>query len=534
MKTLTLILTLGIIIIAAACGRGGSDARITPDTDGNGTISQPRGTDTLRILAPIEYEPILREAERLMSLREPIDIEITVFCLDTQAHYWAGRLPSILAAGYGFDIFFNDPRMPLFQLAQEGWLADINELIRGCGNRQMIDYYTQALHALTIDGRLSFFPLGFGLQYVGINAEFMPPEIVNRFMAMDSITTSQMMEMFIDAGPQQHPNRDHNLLLANCRAINTPGFMAWNMANQFTDINSRSANLTSPEFIRFLENMLEIFPDPQMTTPGIEIEHNLRVCSLNAHFGTIGYFTTPYTLYRSVEYYAFSVQNQFLNPLNAIIPFTGTGEQPFIGYIPLADTQGRLVTNMATSFPWKTISIVANENATLAWEFVSQYLLQASVCQTTTPVYAPVEAVGITRPSVGATSFDTPIAIDIAHSHIESILNLTQEIRWTWRFEDTTTGQIVIDAFPPGWSMTIYAGLPLEGIFHEDPTTSQAAIQTAIQRLDYLHSQPLAPMLFLPFELVEHSILNMLRWHISPTDAAAALDSTINAWLASM
>jgi len=372
-----------------------------------------------------------------------------------------------------------------------------------------------------------------------------------------------MMEMYLNAGPIQGLSVDAGhgwnqyLLLANCRDKSFPGFMAWNMVNNFVDINNRSTNLTSPEFISFLENLMAIYQAPEAIVLGMEMAHNFRfntsvyqrysqwgplpgdrhptpivyVDSTSFQHRFLGYMALPIDMTWGAYIYAFAVHNEFLSPINAILPYYG--QQPFVGFIPLADQYGRLVTNMAATFPWKTLSIVDNENALLAWDFVSQYLLQASVCLDATSVLIPASGDLIVQPNIGVASFDTPIARGLAHSLIEDVLDRTQRITWVEHFEDAADAEVAFDLNMPGMTggFTQHVGLPIEGLLDADPATTTQTIQHTIQQIDTLHGRPLATIPFIPFYMIESTILNMLRRNISPEDAAAALDLAIGVWL---
>ncbi|MCL2373276.1 MAG: hypothetical protein FWC78_07720 [Defluviitaleaceae bacterium] len=552
-----------ILLLLAACGRGGGEAPgQAPTQDINGEtapIIQPGGQlrqeGRLTILAPAHYARMINQAARNMG----ITIDLTTYNPDTHAEYWAEHV-------HNFDIFFNDPSQPLLELASAGLMADFYELINDCPRYNFADFYGQALHSLSTDGRLYFFPLGFGLQYVGINTRAdVPPHIMERFMQMESITLRQMIEIYYEMGftaaIAADPWAEQNappLRLANCRDMTFPGFMAWQGVNSFVDFHNFTADLTHPGFMEFLEGLLQLYPVPDLIAPDIDMWRHFRFNTRRIPWGPegewfislryfdqmssrrvinnlisfidLGYGVTPNTMWVGSFHYLFAVHNEFNAPINAILPFY---TQAFDGFIPLADQQGRLVTNMATTFPWKTLSIVDNANAHLAWDFVSQYLLPASVCIDTIQGTVPITPALFANPNIGTNSFDMPILRHLMPGHFETMIELSQYISWMpgWF---PVTGEVTIeysDDISYFLAEDLGEGLPIAGVFGADNITQAETIQAGISRMAALHDLPLSPMPLVPYYLVETTVLNMLRRYISPQEAAAGLHETINIWL---
>ena len=587
------------LLALSACGRGGGEPQVTVPSgfDGGLVENEPspvvgeqqavapiadEPVGRISVLAPAHFAPILREASRLMNQDMNITIDITTYNPDTHASYWAENV-------LGFDIFFNDPHQPLMQMAQDGVLADFYNLINNHSDAFLTDFYVQALQSLAIDGDLYFFPLAFGLQYVGINTSpFVPQHYIDEFLQMDSISVNQMMEMYLSVGQGTTTSvmelvevfwvsddeaiaqgglgmyetiahwTDTNMTFATCRDKTFPGFMAWHKANSFVDLDTRTADLLNPRFVTFLENLRRMYQFPEFISPEIEVAQNFR---FNTRQGVVhtplgpshrveryldsaifanywgfwddnsSYISTPSTMAHGATQYMFAIHNEFLSPINALLPFD---EQAFVGFIPLADYRGRLITNMATTFPWKTLSIVDNENTFLAWHFVIDYLLPASVCAETTRGTIPITSLLWSRPNIGVNSLDTSIKRSLVADNVEYLVN---EFAHSLRFRqyvfsayefDVVNRNVVASLVVEDWS----AGrIPWADVDEADPASIQNAARLAVERLDIMHNQALAPMPFVPFYLIEPVVLNMLRGVISAEEAAEGLNELIGAWL---
>ena len=148
------------------------------------------------------------------------------------------------------------------------------------------------------------------------------------------------------------------------------------------------------------------------------------------------YLSTPTSQGVKSTMYAFSVLNEFRNPVSALIPFSDSNNDEnllnvnFNRYIPLVDEQGRLITNMGVTYPWNILSIVDGQNAFLAWDFVSRYVIEASICHDTTNEPVPITSIWWGRPSLGYQTFDTPILRRYAREHAADIIELVSESSW--------------------------------------------------------------------------------------------------------
>lgn len=585
------IFTLTILIFLAACGTGNTTetrpdprdfalleptTRQEPTATTGGNIQAAQHT-RIRILAPAHFSNIIRAAEEQAAANNNLNItiDLVTFNPDTHATYWAENLQNIKANNLNdsFDIFFADPHQPLWQFANNGYLADFYDLINNGSHSTLADYYTQALQALSIGGRLYFFPLGFGLQYVGINTSpHIPQHFIDAFMEMETITVNQMMEMYAEIGRIDTQFTDmwtgldwtQFILMANCRDVSFPGFKAWHMVNSFVDLSNRTTDLSNPTFIRFLENLMEMYPLAEAIVPEISMAQNFRfntqrtyvttgqggffaseryldiahIWELNRGAFEVGYISTPTTMANAAFRYLFVIHNEFLSPINVFTPFYS---QVFDGFIPLVDESGRPKTNMATTFPWKTLCITNNDNAQLSWEFISRYLIPASINRDVTTGPVPITSLLWARPNIGAGSFDTPINRHLTPQHISDILNATKLMGWVEFISDegnlsetdmfhtvAATDEYGNDVL---W-MVQRTSLPIKGLQNATPTEAEETIQGAINSINTKHDTALAPKPFVPYDIIEPIVFNMLRRMISTEEAASAIAFAVNQWLA--
>ncbi|MCL2285972.1 MAG: hypothetical protein FWC32_06350, partial [Firmicutes bacterium] len=263
-------LALCVLLILSACGRSTPPKRETPadflerleaeltpgtvqnneappqqpDTADPSPVTPQRPGGRLTVLAPGHFRPILQQAARLMEYDRRFELEITTYNPETEADYWAYRLQSMFAAGEGFDLIFADPLFPMWDFARDGYLTEIHELINICSTFNRHDFYEEALQALTVNGELYFFPLGFGFQYIGINSR-LPQEFINRFMQYGAITVSQMIDIYtdvlaagLDLGRDDIWSLGDFMRMTSSRDMSIPGFMALNAVNDFVDIGS--------------------------------------------------------------------------------------------------------------------------------------------------------------------------------------------------------------------------------------------------------------------------------------------------------
>jgi len=568
---LTIVIILGIFVLTA-CGRGG-DTQImrnpqelisgtTQEVSSEETTNQNMAGDdlytptatqsggTIRVLAPTHFRTMLEAASLEFSRTQGVELDITFFNPAGSVDYLAGRLPQAIADGE-FDLFFADPRFPLFEMTQDGLLSDIFDLMGSCPHFIPHDFYLEALQTLTVGHRLYFFPLNFGFQYAAINTRWIPQYFVDRFNSYETITVSQMVDIYLDI------TRSHTILLikqfddtgtvilnmdavleptpgpisldiANCRDLLFPEYMLWNAIMDYVDLNTMTSNLLDESFVTFLQNMLELFPLAEANSEmqsTYTIRHN--VIPRHGYHPQLGRIYLPIWLHNDLNWedtrFAFVIHNQFLNPVSALVPFRpDIGHRPpsFNHFIPLVDEMGRRRTNIGTSFPWHTLSIANNYNADTAWNFIARYLIPSSICPEINEITVTM-AIPSGTPSMasrlnsGLHTVNSPIERSAAAAHLPYIFTLPKEFRDVW-----CTAR---DTWIPG--------VPLEGIQEAMPEVQEQTIARVVAQLEAMNEMPMAPIPLIPIELFEPALQNMLRRFTSPEATAQIIHDNVVRWM---
>lgn len=568
-KHMLILLLIFMPALLTACGRGGDTERPDPydilahirrgvageepgDAPTSYTVQPPmvgsavQSGGTLRVLAPVQYRSILNAARSAINLEMGVDVEITTFNPENRAEYWASRLPEAIENGE-FDLFFTDPRYPIFEMAQAGLLVDFFELINFCSHTAISDFYIEPLHALTVDNRLYMFPLNFGFQYVAINTYWISQRFVDRFNSYETITVSQMMDIYLDIAANYTILLDIEfneggqvvrwettleptpgpitLNLANCRDLLYPEFMVWNALMDYVDLNSRTSNLLDSGFVNFLQQLMGLFPHLEHIediSPTQRIRHNITPRYFYAQNGLVRVYV-PIWLHSELEWetlhYLFVVQNQFLNPVTALVPFRkdlGYELTHFSHFIPLVDEMERLRTNIGTTFPSGTVSIANNSNASLAWDFISRYLIPASICPeiNETPVSVPNMS---GRLNSGLHTVNSPIERSAASAHLPYIFTIPK-VCWQ---------QGAFCAVRDIW----IPGVPLEGIQEATPEVQEQTIARVVAQLQEMNEMQMVPVPLIPFELFELPLQSMLHRFASPEGTAQIIHNNVVEWM---
>jgi len=311
--------------------------------------------------------------------------------------------------------------------------------------------------------------------------------------------------------------------MARCRNLSVPGFMAWNAINDFVDIGSRTSNLLDAEFISFLHRMRSIFPMDEGMAGERDIINNLRRNTVGLDPNIAFWDGSPRSM-ESFGNHVFVVSNEFLAPIGAIVPFTAPAQ--FEGFIPLVDRQGRRKSNMGVTYPWKMVSIPRGDNDLLAWEFVTQHLIPASLCYRTNRArFWAIPNYVHTYTNLGARTFDSPIIRDLTEPHFVNVFERTMTRRW-----------LTVDVIPENEGFVLrnsraVDGLPLAGIHDATPAEQELTIADAIRRIDEINNSLISPVPLIPFELFEHIIHQMLRHVITPEGAAQGIHEAVSQWL---
>jgi len=576
---LTIVIILGIFAFAA-CGRGG-DAQImrnpqdlisgtTQEVSSEETTNQNMADDdlytptatqsggTLRILAPTQFRLMLDTAGLEISRTLGVELDITFYDTTTQTPHWAQNLPQAIADGE-FDLFFADLRFPLFEMIQDGLLVDIFSI----GDFISHDFYLEALQTLTVDNGLYLFPLGFGFQYVSINSNWAPERFVERFNSYETITVSQMMDIYLEIARNHTIHHDMevdnlqilnrvttldgipgpiSLRLSNCRDLTFPEFMVWNAIMDYVDLNNKTSSLTDPGFVAFLEKLLAFFPWEE-EPDGIQVYRRFRYNIMPRRSFFIQHQFAPFGIYlpmwlqvcyywESLEY-MFMVHNEFVNPLTPLAPFrtfsycwssygnrgeiirlNPCADEAFQHFIPLVDEAGRLRTNINTTYPWKTVGIVNGSNTDLAWDFVSRYLIPASTCANNNN-----DVQNFFR-NIGLETVDSPINRSVAANHLSNVFA---------RFREQEQNPWAYDPERNDWFVAYWQGHI--GAREASPAEIERAIGRVASQIEEMNEMPMAPVSLIPFELFEPALQNMLRRFASPEATAQIIHDNVIQWM---
>ena len=321
-------------------------------------------------------------------------LEFDAYCLRDESDVLA-RLDLMFMAGQAPDIFFPVPNhRHVLQYAQAGFLVDMYPLIKNDPDVSQDDFITQALTAWETDGRLYVMPWEFRFVHVFMNAN-LPPEFIERFSQHSSITTAELLAIYSDlvfnhAADFGHFNFSHGATLHYPVQI-----MAAYMGN-YMDFDSRTVNLTAPDFVAFLADLFAVFDRPTLQhdrryTPqeierghGVFTYHHVRMLSRGSRdfdWGTCTFpasameriISSPILSNLTMQPNAFIVESRRGFTSSALFEITWA---PYFTHgIPLADNYGRLLIGDTTETP-AGVSITATADIPVAWEF-TRHLLYA-------------------------------------------------------------------------------------------------------------------------------------------------------------
>jgi len=408
------------------------------------------------------------------------------------------RLQTQLMAGQGPDIFTFTSGLNLHALARSGFIAEIGELIDACPHTSRDDFFMQALHAYEVGGGLFLFPTNFTFHYVGINTN-LPQTVIDRFSQQPTTTFAQMMELYMYVMENYADEFGHMFLgikTTAARGMVDAIHTLESGAGEFIDFNTRTANLTDPRFISFLELLARVEAHGQ---------------GLFFSWGLGGHGGGEWRTERAEEA-MFMMENSQLMPLNV---FLDAVDPPFYHHAVLTDNQGRLllddVSVRRSQSTWATYAITSTGEYTLAWEFL-QYV---------TAAYSePVGRSGIC-PEFGAPVFGshhltstTQRALFEGHAHRA----------FNYLFHTIEEG------FSEGEFR--YGTLPLDFTNAQNPTALNREIEAGITRMAELNEMPmsmLTPMI--PHGLFSDDLELFMLGIITASDFAQRMQNSVSLWL---
>ena len=413
MRYTYLLLFLSLIFVITACGRGrnnlsqaydnndaviGSssegdilsspyhhvDMDISPFVTRHGHVVQGQALDRttiLRVLAPTTLMDAVEAAIWAMGLScEELVVEVEFYhwgtfeslSSDLLIQFAAGVGPDIILAEVGL----NPEVTPFHTLHKNGWLADIYDIIDNATYVSRSDFFYNVFVANEINNGLYVIPLNFQLQFVGVNAS-LPQWFIDEFKSLNYISGLQLAHMYtslIEVYPQYSRFDFSHGLSANWNR-------AWRMFSNdiydFVDLNQFVSRFDSDEFVQLLTDIQHVSIEindvhSQFQNPTLPIE-------------------TATTMNNIGEHYAFFIPQFGLNAVNALIPV----DNPyFLHYIPLTDSEGRLITSNSSWRQMAAINKDANQGAAFRFiQYVSNYyaLSQHSVDINVAQLVFPIE-----------------------------------------------------------------------------------------------------------------------------------------------
>ena len=494
MTKLLCVLTLSIILLLTACGRGESENNLNNDYDTVRDTSNIHGGDalgesdsnvrTLSILAWSGYETAITNAERRINQEwrdrpyEP-NLEVTFFGNERwpfnlapgKAAQIEERLRTMLMAGQGYDIIaLNHLNLPLWNWSETGIFLDIWDLIDACDVLHRDDLYVNALEAFSINNRLFVLPFTFGFQYVGINTN-LPESIINAFKSHDTISKIDLLRLYGNL-MENYPDYNHlQFTMGASLATDTQNAFLRELTG-FIDFENRTTTINGGQFADFLELLSLAYP--------IDLTELLG--------------SYPFVYPRELEILssrsAFHINDNHLHPAWSLLP---VNESPGFNYfMPISDAAGNLrtfngvYTNLFPQFDrLARLSFPATGNEDLAWYF-ALHLMEAS---------GNISAWG--RRQI----LSTPIRRSNFDSHVRTSLNEA----------------IAFDS-----------ELGSHGIFADSvhyPGTQQQEIENAITRLAAFNEMPVALIPFFPqglsdglFEIYDQFLRGLITSHAAAQD----------------
>jgi ABC-type glycerol-3-phosphate transport system substrate-binding protein len=322
---------------------------------------------TITILAENRHSYVIEQAAGAMNAawrerNEPYIFRVDIEGYTTQGDGWQERqnrfqrLQIEMMAGDGPDMFIINTQDKLY-FPNPALLHDFYSLIDNCPTLSLDDFFTQPLRAFERSGQLSFFPVSFGLMYVGVNTG-LPQPFIDRFARQSSLSVIELMDFITDL-TDAHGDDFPQFTEFN---IGTFSISTWSLFNSvmggFIDFENRVSNLDDPQFAEFLRAHSEFTRVRQSPS---------RMYMFNV--------LSQERLHLNARNQILNVEHRALNPINAFF----SHEAPYFDHhIPLAYHNGRLLINSdgVRNETWAIVCISARADGALAWEF-TQPLIHA-------------------------------------------------------------------------------------------------------------------------------------------------------------
>jgi len=449
---------------------------------------------TLSFLSSSEHVAVARQAARSMNAswyergypyEFVLDVDFFPFAMsweEAEAHYT--RLMIQLMAGQGPDVFIFDRGFDVPALARSGFLVDFYTLIDNCPHTSREDFFTQALDAFEIQGGLYMLPVNFVFNYVAINTN-LPQSIIDRFTHHELITIEQMIEIYL-ALLENYPGEFGHMYFALSNSLGGgfgPRCILPHIMGSFVDFETRTSDLTNPEFVSFLENYFKISEDRHIFS-NLNYVHGWISRDIQSTHSSDYVFA----IHASADGQAHS----FFTPYEPIFSHTRL----------LSNSEGKLITNSPV---WQavmaTIGVTAAGDNDLAWEFI-RYLLRAYIAGVSDPSASVIGR-------FGDNYFGTPIMRELHEFHAPRALNrFLNENLHSW-----------------GANRNLYVGMG-------DPAERTRQVENAVQRLSVYNEMPMTMLhSMIPRRLVTSNLDLFMRGLITSQEFAQRTQNAVSLWL---
>ena len=342
-------------LLLTACGRSSErDANGESGVQNDYSIGSIglRDTRELSISAPSSLRFFFEAAgenlqQEMAELGIDLQLSFSFYAQYERDEYFVQML-SALEAGYGPDILYTD--FNLHPYLNMGLFADIFTLIDQDPGSSRDDFFNNVLEAQRLNGRLYGIPSDFHLLFVGINAS-APQSIISRFSSLDRVDMHKLMEIYNEL-LYTYPEYSHlspGFNLTNMRALR-------NIMTDFIDWENKTTSINTERFVGYMYTIRDTFANAQPFT--LAVLQGLLMENAE-HMASNG------------ESFLFAMHNVGLDPANALFEPT---EPYFVHYIPIADTQGRLIAEPSSG----RIAFNASADSQLVLAFTRHLITQRS------------------------------------------------------------------------------------------------------------------------------------------------------------
>jgi len=447
-------------------------------------------TLTLTMASPDHFAPFIQQAASMLHGRiyretgSTFNLELTTYTWQTRESHMQ-RFRTMMMAGEAYDLFVVDNH-PIRAFADNGLIIDINDLINQDPTVSRGDFFTNVLEAYEYQGQLLSIPLKFGFTYVGINST-LPQDIVDRFLQYETISYDSLLSLYHDLRRLHHGEFDY---LNFSPQFTFSGLLEYHnlfefAINDYIDFATRTASLTDTRFIDFLE-LYRLATRRSLDNPSAFNNSLMAVVRQRT-----------YTEERA-NYFVFNTTFDRLIPWEALFELDSP---PFINYIPVTDSRGRLlILDGSYHCVSQHIAVSAGADKTLAWELIKNLITVVS-CIEIRHAIPPMP-----RYRIGPFSLKASIEINQFRERAERA------------FE-----QVFRYASELGYELSPYIGQDEDG-------ARQQQITNAIARLERYNSMPVARRHYLP-DSIWPIFEDFLDGVLTPEDTAHRLQNIISLWL---